>query len=178
MTRTSGNIPRVTQEEVRGHSDVTNESNEALSMSNDKLHFIERSSGKRRHDLKRLIAYCNDADAEVRMRAIERLRATKSFDRPDVFMLSAGDPDELVRIEALQALAVRQYAKEFLPSLVSALSDSSELVSAYAADGLRVAARKSCFCALGNARRNRTMKGVDEYPDRVGVWEEIEEESG
>jgi HEAT repeat protein len=112
-------------------------------MSNHKLRFIDRSSGKHRPDLKRLIAYCDDADPEVRMRAIERLRLTKSFDRPDVFMMSAGDPDELVRIEALQALTIRRYAKGFLPNFISALSDRSELVAAYAADGLRVAATKS-----------------------------------
>lgn len=80
-------------------------------MSNDKLRFIERTSANRRTDLKKLMAYCNDADPEVRMRAVERLRLTKTFNRPAVFVMSAGDPDELVRIGALQALAIRKYAR-------------------------------------------------------------------
>jgi HEAT repeat protein len=43
----------------------------------------------------------------------------------------------------LQALAVRKHAKDFLPSFIGALNDSSDLVAAYGADGLRIAARKS-----------------------------------
>ncbi|MGH8238511.1 MAG: hypothetical protein ACREXP_16020 [Steroidobacteraceae bacterium] len=35
-------------------------------MNDRKLQFIEKSSGERQSDLRKLIAYCNDPDPEVR----------------------------------------------------------------------------------------------------------------
>jgi hypothetical protein len=59
-------------------------------MSDRKLQFIEKTSSSRQSDLRRLIAYCNDPDPEVRMRAVERLRSTQALDQLQVFMIFRG----------------------------------------------------------------------------------------
>lgn len=112
-------------------------------MSRGKLGFIETADSNKPSVLKKIVRYTCDSDPEVRMRAVEWLSEERSLSGPEIFLNLCGDPDELVRVEALQALSVRKYASRFAPVFIGCLNDKSELVAAYAADGLRVAKRKS-----------------------------------
>ena len=95
---------------------------------------------KKASDYRKLVNLVRDHDAEVRLRAVERIGFNGSRETTDLLLAALDDPDELVRVQGLEELSYRKDLTDADAERIRpCLDDESKLVRRYAATALAAA---------------------------------------
>ena len=128
-----------------------------------KIEEIERCNYETESNVRRLINFCSDQDAEVRYRALESLRDIINPEVQDCVYAALSDPDELVAVTSLEILGDwRDPSRQ--NTILNLLSDERDLVRSAAAISIGMIGIKSARDKL-----IEKLDSCDDEEEKVGL---------
>lgn len=98
---------------------------------------IEATQSGSKRGLQTLIELSHDPRPEVRFRVAEKLHGVESRAAREALAWLAADPDNLVRVQAIESIGSVRCSTQDLRLLLAAVNDRNDLVRAYAVDAIR-----------------------------------------